>query len=157
MTASPSRSATAAERDLTHIPDALEDIADIQNIDKRTAQTLSPRQRSRQLQILLRGKTPQEHHRNDEHLHTRHERGRADREVEFRDILRALEPLVLSEELEDGGLGEGDADDALEGDDFVDDLVLFQIRGHAAGEPDDAEDADRRGDGLDDADRGCRA
>ncbi len=54
-------------------------------------------------------------------------------------------------------MGEGDADDALEGDDFVDDLVLFQIRGHAAGEPDDAEDADGRGDGLDDADRGCGA
>ena len=56
--------------------------------------------------------------------------------------------------MEDGGLGEGDADDALEGDDFVDDFVLFQFGRHAAGEPDDAEDAEGRGEGFDDAEGG---
>lgn len=65
-----------------------------------------------------------------------------------------MEPLVLGEELKDGGLGEGDADDALEGDEFVDDLVLFQFGRHAAGEPDDAEDAEGRGEGFDDAEGG---
>lgn len=61
-----------------------------------------------------------------------------------------MEPLVLSEELENGTLGEGDADDALEGEEFEDGLVGFQFGSHAAGEPDDAEDADGRGDGFDD-------
>ena len=66
-----------------------------------------------------------------------------------------MEPLVLREELEDGRLGEGDADDALEGEEFVDDLVPFQFGRHAPCEPDDAEDADGRGDGFDDAEGRC--
>ena len=66
-----------------------------------------------------------------------------------------MKPLVLSEELEDGRLGEGDADDAFEGDEFENDLVAFQFGGHAAGEPDDAEDAEGCGDGVDDAEGGC--
>ena len=69
-------------------------------------------------------------------------------------MIRALEPLVLGEELEDGALCEGDADDAFEGDEFVDDLVGFEFGGHAPREPDDAEDADGCGDGLDDAEGG---
>ena len=63
-------------------------------------------------------------------------------------------PLVLGEELEDGGLGEGDADDALEGGELEDDLVLLEVGGHALGEPDDARDAEGRHDGLDDAEGG---
>lgn len=65
-----------------------------------------------------------------------------------------MEPLLLGEELEGGSLGEGDADDALEGGEFVEDFVLFQFGRHAAGEPDDAEDADGCGDGFDDAESG---
>lgn len=67
-----------------------------------------------------------------------------------------MEPLVLGEELEDGRLGEGDADDALEGEEFVDNFVLFQFGRHAAGEPDDARDANGCGDGFDDAESGRR-
>lgn len=66
-----------------------------------------------------------------------------------------MEPLVLSEELEDGSLSECDADDALEGEEFEDDAVAFQFGRHAAGEPDDAEDAEGSGDGFDDAESGC--
>ena len=66
-----------------------------------------------------------------------------------------MEPVFLRKDLEDGRLGEGDADDALERSDLVDDLVLFQLGRHAAGEPDDAEDADGSGDGFDDAEGGC--
>ena len=65
-----------------------------------------------------------------------------------------MEPLVLSEELKDRGLSEGDADDALEGEEFEDDFVAFQFGRHTAGEPDDAEDAEGSGDGLDDAEGG---
>ena len=135
----------------------MENIPYVQHIHQRAAQTPSPRQLSRQLQILFRGEAPEKNNRGDEHLHTSHKRGRADREVQNRHILRALEPLVLGEELEDGTLGESDADDALEGEEFVNDLVLFQLGGHAAGEPDDAEDADGGGDGLDDAEGGAGA
>ena len=62
--------------------------------------------------------------------------------------------MILSKELENGCLGECDADDTLEGEEFKDDLVGFEIGRHAAGEPDDAEDADGRGDGFDDAEGG---
>ena len=66
-----------------------------------------------------------------------------------------MEPLVLHEELEDGRLGEGDADDAFERYKFVGDFVLFQFGRHAAGEPDNAQDAYRCDDGFDDAEGGC--
>ena len=69
-------------------------------------------------------------------------------------MLRAVEPILFRKDLEDGRLRERDADDALERRDFVDDLVLFQVGRHATGEPDDAEDADGRGDGFDDAEGG---
>ena len=65
-----------------------------------------------------------------------------------------MEPILLRKDLEDGRLRERDADDALERRDFVDDLVLFELGRHAAGEPDDAEDADGRGDRFDDAEGG---
>ena len=65
-----------------------------------------------------------------------------------------MEPVFFRKDLEDGRLRERDADDALERGDFVDDLVRFQLGRHAAGEPDDAEDADGRGDGFDDAEGG---
>ena len=62
----------------------------------------------------------------------------------------------MSEQLEDWSLGEGDADDALEGDELPVGLVRFQLGIHAPGEPDDAHDANGCGDGLDDAEAGCR-
>ncbi len=65
-----------------------------------------------------------------------------------------MEPIVLRKELEDGRLGERDADDAFEGEELVDDLVLLEFGGHAAGEPDDAEDADGGCDGFDDGEGG---
>ena len=92
----------------------MENVSNVQHIEQSAAQTPGPRQLRRQLQILLRRKTPQEDDRNDQHLHTGHKRGRADREVEFRHVRRTVEPVVLGEELEDGRLGERDADDALE-------------------------------------------
>lgn len=68
-----------------------------------------------------------------------------------------MEPLVLGEELKDRCLGEGDANDALERYEFVDNFVLFQFWCHAAGEPDDAQDTNGCGDGFDDAESGCKS
>lgn len=65
-----------------------------------------------------------------------------------------MEPAVLSEELEDGRLGEGDADDALERHDFVDHFMLFQFGRHTSSEPDNAKDANGCGYGFDDAKTG---
>ena len=115
------RPATAAKRYLTHIPDTIKNVSNIQHINKSAAQAPSPRHRTRQLRVLFRRKGPQKDDRDGEHLHTSHERGRAYRKVEDGNVLRAMEPVVLGEELEDGRLGECDADDALEGPEFVDD------------------------------------
>ena len=99
----------------------------------------------------MRRKAPQKDNGDDAHLHARHKRRRTDRKVKDGHVLRAMEPILFRKDLEDGRLRERDADDALERRDFVDDLVLLQVGRHAAGEPDDAEDADGRGDGFDDA------
>ena len=69
-------------------------------------------------------------------------------------MLSTMKPFFLREDLKDRRLSERDTDDALEGSDFVDDLVLFEFGCHAAGEPDDAEDADGGGDGFDDGEGG---
>ena len=66
-----------------------------------------------------------------------------------------MEPLVLHAELEDRCLGESDADNAFEGDEFPDDIMRFQVGRHTSGEPDDAHDANRRRNGFDDAESGC--
>ena len=132
----------------------MKDIPDIQDIHQRAAQTPRPRQLTRQLQILLRRKAPQKDDRNDAHLHASHKRRGADRKVKDGHVLRAMEPVLFRKDLEDGRLRERDADDAFERRDLVDDLMLFQLGRHAAGEPDDAEDADGGGDGFDDAEGG---
>ena len=99
----------------------MKNISNIQHINKSAPKAASLRHRTRQLQVLFRGEGPQEDNRDSEHLHTSHERGRPDRKVEDGNVLRTMEPAVLSEKLEDGRLGEGDADDALEGPELVDD------------------------------------
>ena len=65
-----------------------------------------------------------------------------------------MKPFILRKELKHRTLRECDADDALEGGEFVDDIMRFEFGGQAAGEPDDAEDADGRGDGIQDGEGG---
>ena len=146
------RASPAAEDNLGHIPAPLQNIPDIQDLEESPADATAPGHGSHQVEIGLRGESPEEDDRDDEHLAAGHEGGRADREVEHGHVQSAVEGAVGGEADEDGGLRQGDAHDALEGDELGAGPGALEVGRHAPGEGDDARDADAGGEGLDDGD-----
>ena len=98
------RAPCAAEDYLRHVPESLQYISDVQYLEQSAANAATSGHGSHHIEIRLRGKRPEEDDRDDKHLAARHERGRADGEVEHRNRLCAVEDAVGGEADEDGGL-----------------------------------------------------
>ena len=133
---------SAAEDNLRHVPATLQDVSDIQDFEESAANTAASRHRSHQIEIRLRGEAPEEHNRYQEHFAARHERRRADREVEDRNGLGAVEATIGSETDEHWGLRQSDAHDPLERDQFGASLGPFEVGCHTLGECYNARDTD---------------
>ena len=140
---------------MDHIPTPLEDITDVQRVDKRTADTSTGQVLgSGQRPVLLGGEGPEEEAGDEEHFDADEEGGGADCEIDDGDVFGGFEDLVFSQGGEDGGLGQDDADHAFEGDELCQGVMADHLFLQAALEADDGHDADYCYDRLDDAD-GC--
>ena len=144
---------SAAEGDLHHIPDSLQDIPDVQDFEECAGDTATSRQRTHQIQIRLGGEGPQKHKRYQEHLTACHEGWGADREVQDRNVDRAVEDAKGSDAGEDGRLRQCDTYYPLERYHFTTGLGTFEVGGHASSKGYDARDADGGRYGLHNFDR----